>query len=115
MTMAQSRNGRSKAALVCLVAATQLLAACGLARGPLPGLEGGQRASVRVLVQTSDRSPASGLSVVLKKDATPIGTARMTDGSGVADFPDVPVGDGYRAFVNGRGYQSGVTESIKVI
>jgi hypothetical protein len=113
--MAQSRNGRKSATLVCLVAVMHLLTACGLARGPLPGIDGGQRAQVRVVVQTTDRSPASGLSVVLKKDATPVGTARMTDGSGVADFPDVPVGDGYRAFVNGRGYQSGVTESIKVI
>jgi hypothetical protein len=113
--MAQSGNGRNQAAFVCLLAVLNLLTACGLARGPLPGIDGGQRALVRILVQTSDRSPASGLSVVLKKDATPVGTARVTDGSGVAEFPDVPVGDGYRAFVNGRGFQSGVTESIKVI
>jgi hypothetical protein len=113
--MARTQKGRRTATLVCLVAVMHLLTACGMARGPLPGLDGGQRASVRVVVQTTDRSPASGLSVVLKKDATPVGTARMTDGSGMAEFPDVPVGDGYRAFVNGRGFQSGVTDSIKVI
>jgi hypothetical protein len=92
-----------------------LLTACGVGRGPLPGIDGGQRALVRILVQTTDRSPATGLTVTLKKDATPVGTARMTDATGVAEFPDIPVGDGYRAFVNGRGYQSGVTDSIKVI
>ncbi|MBC7543753.1 MAG: carboxypeptidase regulatory-like domain-containing protein [Candidatus Sericytochromatia bacterium] len=107
-------KGKLTAAWLCLIASMNLLTACGAGRGPILGLDG-QRAAIRVLVQAADRSPAAGLSVVLKKDTTPIGTPRTTDGSGIAEFPDVPVGDGYRAYVNGRGYQSGVTDSVKVM
>ena len=107
-------KGRLIAAWLCLIAAVNLLNACGAGGGPLLGMDA-QRAVIRILVQTADRSPAAGLSVVLKKDSTPVGTPRSTDGGGVAEFADVPVGDGYRAFVNGRGFQSAVTESIKVM
>lgn len=105
---------KGRAGGLCLTAFALVASLSACQRGGVGGFDG-QQAVVRVSVNAGALGGVGGATVVLKKDAQPVATPLTTDASGVVEFNGIPYGDGYRAFVNAHGFQSAVSDTIKVM
>lgn len=82
----------------------------------LPGT-GKDVADVKInVIDKKFQKPVPNASVSLKNGETAIGKIQITDDNGQVTFKDVPLGDGYIAFINKAvGYKSAASPVIKVV
>jgi hypothetical protein len=83
-----------------------------LGPNPITGTPVGVNVLVRVINATTSQ-PIPGARVTLKKDSQNVAPDQVSDGSGIATFPNIPSGEGYKAFAgNIPGYTPGASPSI---